>query len=136
MPQHTVLIVFQTYHTAEPHRSMCAQLSPYTMRKSPLFTKLFVRLISEHDFCVAPDTLGLIKLTQPGKVQRRIQRGGGRGGRAPSPQKFQPCFFCCMACTARFAFDQRTVYVLSTALVTRSVSSQAHPVCVTAGRSI
>ena len=48
-------------------------------------------------------------------------KGVGRGGRAPSPQKFQPCFLCCMECGARLTFDQRTVYVLSTARVTRSV---------------
>ena len=72
---------------------------------------------------------------------------GGRGGRAPSPQKFQPCFFLlhgqkfqpCFfaawhACSARLTFDQRTVYVLSTARVSRSVSSQVHAICVTAGR--
>ena len=35
---------------------------------------------------------------------------GGRGGRAPSPQKFQPCFFAAWhACSARLTFDQRTV---------------------------
>ena len=62
---------------------------------------------------------------------------GGRGGRAPSPQKFQPCFFAAWhACSARLTFDQRTVYVLSTARVSRSVSSQVHAVCVTVGRSI
>ena len=49
MTQRTCLIVFQTYHTAEPCRSTYAQLAPYNMRKSPLFTKHFVRLISEHD---------------------------------------------------------------------------------------
>ena len=71
MPQRTCLIVFQTYHTAEPRRSTYAQLAPYNMRKSPLFTKHVVRLISGHDFfCVAQATLGLLKLTQPGKVDR------------------------------------------------------------------
>ena len=71
MPQRTCLIVFQTYHTAEPHGSTYAQLAPDNMRKSPLFTKDVVRLISEHDcFCVALATLGLLKLTQPGKVDR------------------------------------------------------------------
>ena len=70
MPQRTCLIVFQTYHTAEPRRSMYALLEPYNMRKSPLFTK-HVRLMSEHDFfCVAQATLGLLKLTQPGIVNR------------------------------------------------------------------
>ena len=74
-------------------------------------------------------------------------RGGGRGGHAPSPQKFRPCFFLlhgqkfqpCFfaawhACSARLTFDQRTVYVLSTARVSRSVSSQVHAICMTAGR--
>ena len=71
MPQRTCLIVFQTYHTAEPRRSTYAQLAPYKMRKSPMFTKHIVRLISEHDFfCVVQATLGLLKLTQPGKVDR------------------------------------------------------------------
>ena len=69
MPQRTCLIVFQTYHTAEPRRSTYAQLAPYNMRKSPLFTKHFARFISEHEsFCVVQATFGLLKLTQPGKV--------------------------------------------------------------------
>ena len=54
MPRRTCLIVFQTYHTAEPRRSTYAQLAPYNMRKSPLFTKHFVQLISEHDYFVLP----------------------------------------------------------------------------------
>ena len=58
--------------------------------------------------------------------------GGARWARA-LPSKVSTLFFCCMAFSARFTFDQRTVYVLSTARVTRSVSSQAHAVCVTAG---
>ena len=77
------------------------------------------------------------------ELQRRIQ-GGGRGGRAPSPQKFQPCFFAAWhACSARLTFDQRTVYVLSAARVSRSaerapcqVKCTRYAVCVTAGRSI
>ena len=71
MPQRTCLIVFQTYHTAEPRRPTYAQLAPYNMRKSPLVTQHFVRLISEHDFfCIAQAMFGLLKLTQPGKVHR------------------------------------------------------------------
>ena len=69
MHQRTCLIVFQTCHTAEPRRSTYAQLAPYNIRKSPLFTKHVVRLMSEHDFfCVAQAALGLLKPTQPGIV--------------------------------------------------------------------
>ena len=69
MPQRTYLIAFQTYHTVEPRRSTYAQLAPYNMRKSPLFTKHVGRLMSEHEyFCVAQATLGLLRLTQLGKV--------------------------------------------------------------------
>ena len=69
--QRTCLIVFHAYHTAEPRRSTYTQLTLYNIRKSPLFTKYFVQLISRHDFfCVAQATLGLLKLTQPGKVHR------------------------------------------------------------------
>ena len=50
MPSRTYLIIFQTYHTAEPRRSTNTQLAPYKMRRSPLLTKHVVRLISEHDF--------------------------------------------------------------------------------------
>ena len=71
MPQRTYRIVFQTYHTAESRRSAYAQRAPYNMRKSHLFTRHVVRLILEHDpFCVAQATLGLLKLTQPGTVDR------------------------------------------------------------------
>ena len=73
LSQRTCLIVFQTYmyHTAEPHRSTYAQRAQYNMRKSSLFTKHVVRLMSEHDFFyVAQARLGLLKLTQPGKVDR------------------------------------------------------------------
>ena len=37
-----------TYHTAENSISTYAQLAPYNMRKSLLFTKHVVRLVSEH----------------------------------------------------------------------------------------
>ena len=69
MPQRTCSIVFQTYHTAEPRISTYAQLSPYNKKNSPLFTNHAVQLVSEHGcFCVAQATLGLLKLTQPGRV--------------------------------------------------------------------
>ena len=63
MPQRTCLIVFQTYHTAEPCRSMYAQLAPYNMRKSPFVHKACYSI--DHGawpYRVAPAKLTPIKL--------------------------------------------------------------------------
>ena len=72
MPQRTCPIVFQTCYTAKPRRSTYSQLAPHNIRKSltSMFIKHVVRLTSEHDFGVAQATLGPLKLTQLGSVDR------------------------------------------------------------------
>ena len=79
---------------------------------------------------------------EPTELARGGSKGGARWARA-LPSKVSTLFFCCIsacmvksfnlvfvlhgmhACSARLTFDQRTVYVLSTARVSRSVSSES-----------